>query len=440
MKKCLYGIVIVSVLFWFISLMVNPNLSWNIWAVRKELIYLTGIISFAFMSLIMLLAIRPKWLESVFGGLDKMYYLHKWAGIWAIGLGAVHYLLKLSSKILILYFERAPRMRLGIGVSDDFFIRNRKLAESLGEWTLWFLLAALVLTLWHKFAYHLWRYTHKLMAIAFLILVFHTVILTPSSYWSQPLGILIGLGCLVGTGCALLSLFGLIGRKHTYQGQVLAIKTLDQYTMEITCQLNGYWQHDAGQYVFFMHDKLEGQHPFTIASADHNNNQIKLCVKALGDYTTSLQKNIKMGDTIQIEGPYGCFDFRKKAIARQIWIAGGIGVTPFLSWLESLQDDVNKEIYHIDLYYCVGNEEEAIFIEKLQRLVAALPNFELHVQYSKEHGYLTADKLNIKQNAQGGYPSIWFCGPVGFADSLKTNLSSKGYPLRLFHQEYFNMR
>ncbi|MFD1259389.1 ferredoxin reductase family protein [Entomomonas asaccharolytica] len=439
MKKCLYGIVVVSVLFWFISLMVNPNLSWNVWTIRRELIYLTGIISFAFMSLIMLLAIRPKWLESVFGGLDKMYYLHKWAGIWAISLGAVHYLLKLAGKVLILYFERAPRMRMG-GISDDFFIRNRKLAESLGEWTLWFLLAALVLTLWHKFAYHLWRYTHKLMAIAFLIIVFHTVILTPFSYWSQPVGILIGLGCLIGTGCALLSLFGLIGRRHTYQGQVLAIKTLDQYTMEITCKVNGYWQHDAGQYVFFTHDRFEGQHPFTIASADHNSNQIKLCIKALGDYTKNLQQNVKVGDAIQIEGPYGCFDFRKKATARQIWIAGGIGITPFLSWLESLQDDVNKDIYHADLYYCVRSEEEAIFVEKLQRLVASLPNINLHVQCSKERGYLTADKLNIEQNEQGNYPSIWFCGPTGFADSLKTNLSSKGYPLRLFHREYFTMR
>lgn len=440
MKKVLYGVLATSVLFWVITLLLNPNLQLNIWSVRKELIYLTGIISFSFMSLIMLLAIRPKWLESAFNGLDKMYYLHKWAGIWAISMGAVHYLIKLSSKVLILYYERPARPTGAVGGADNFFMANRKLAEALGEWVMWFLLAALVLTLWHKFSYHLWRYTHKLMAIAFLILVFHTIVLTPVSYWLQPVGIMLAVGCVMGSGCALLSLLGLIGKQNTYQGQIIAIDNLNNNTLEITCRVNGRWQHKAGQYVFFLHNKLEGQHPFTIASTDYHNNQIKLCVKALGDYTKSLQRNIKVGDSVQIEGPYGCFDFKQQATAKQIWIAGGIGVTPFLAWLEFLQDDPHKELYQIDFYYCVSNEEEAIFADRLKQLVASLPNVQLYLQYSKQHGYLTADKLAIEQDKQGAYPSIWFCGPNKFADNLKTNLSGKGYPLRLFHQEYFDMR
>lgn len=439
MKKVLYGVVIASVVFWLISILLNPTLQLNVWSVRKELIYLTGIISFSFMSLIMLLAIRPRWLEKVFNGLDKMYYLHKWAGIWAISLGAIHYLIELSGQLLVLYFER-PARNITAGRTENFLTANRQLAEALAEWVVWFLLAALVLTLWHKFSYHLWRYTHKLMAIAFLILAFHTVVLAPVSYWLQPVGILLAIGCLIGSGCALVSLFGLIGKKNTYQGQIIAINSLSNNTLEITCQLNDSWQHKAGQYVFFLHNKLEGQHPFTIASTDYNNNQIKLCVKALGDYTKRLQNSVKAGDSIQIEGPYGCFDFSQQATTKQVWIAGGIGVTPFLAWLEFLQDEPHKESYHIDFYYCVSSEEEAIFAERLKQLLSNLPNIHLYLQYSKQQGYLTVDKLNIEQDGQGAYPSIWFCGPNSFANNLKTNLRAKGYPLRLFHQEYFAMR
>ncbi len=43
---------------------------------------------------------------------------------------------------------------------------------------------------------------------------------------------------------------------------------------------------------------------------------------------------LRTGTRVQVEGPYGRFDFRKGG-ARQIWLAGGIGITPFLAWAES---------------------------------------------------------------------------------------------------------
>ena len=48
------------------------------------------------MALIMLLALRPVWLERPLGGMDRVYRLHKWAGILAVGAGAAHWLIKLA--------------------------------------------------------------------------------------------------------------------------------------------------------------------------------------------------------------------------------------------------------------------------------------------------------------------------------------------------------
>lgn len=437
MKKILYGIVIISTIVWLISLIVTGHPNWHIWAIRKELILLTGIMAFSYMALIMLLSIRPKWLESTFGGLDKMYALHKWAGILAISIGGVHYLLKLSGKLLILFFERPAR---GGGHGGSFLGQYRRLAEDLGEWTMWFLLVTLVLTLWHRFSYHIWRYTHKLMPIVFLILVFHAIVLSPTSYWLQPAGLIIGLCCLVGSVSAVLALFGLIGRKHTYQGTVTAIDILNTHIVEITCRVQGNWQHTAGQYVFFLHNKLEGQHPFTIVSANQGNHEVRLCIKALGDYTRKLQKAIHVGDVISLEGPYGCFDFKKSAIKKQIWIGGGIGITPFLAWLESLQNDPDKDQYIVDLYYCVQNQQQAIFAERLQQLTANLPNIMLYLYYSEQQGYLTIDQLDLAKDHQDQHPTIWFCGPSGFAESLKNHLTKKKFPANLFHRELFEMR
>ena len=59
-----------------------------------------------------------------------------------------------------------------------------------------------------------------------------------------------------------------------------------------------------------------------------------------------------VGQPVQVEGPYGCFDIeRRDPQARQVWIAGGIGVTPFLAWLESLQADPARAP-SAELHYC----------------------------------------------------------------------------------------
>ncbi len=437
MKKILTITAIISIAVWGMNLVVTPPPVWNVWVVRKELINLTGIISFSYMALIMLLAVRPKWLEKSFDGLDKMYWVHKWAGIWAIGLGGVHYLLKLSGPhLLIFFFERPVRGPR----TESFFGQFRGVAEQVAEWTIYLLLISLVLTLWHKFSYRVWRYTHKIMPVIFLALVFHVIILSPETYWTQPAGLVVGLGCLVGSVCAFLSLFGLIGKQSSYKGKVISIETPAKGIIDIVCHLQGNWQHKAGQYVFLKQDKIEGAHPFTISSADQGNNTLHLCIKDLGDYTRHLQSTLKINDPVTIEGPYGCFDFKKSGSAHQIWIAGGIGITPFIAWLESLQNTPDKDRYAADLYYSIRNATEAGFVSRLENLCKTLPGMHLHVQYSDSMGYLTVDKLNLAKNDKGQYPDIWFCGSGSFAKALKSDLMKKEFPPEYFHQELFEMR
>jgi predicted ferric reductase len=55
------------------------------------LIQFTGVIATGAMSVAMLLAIRPTWLEPHLYGLDKMYRLHKWLGITALVAAVIHW-------------------------------------------------------------------------------------------------------------------------------------------------------------------------------------------------------------------------------------------------------------------------------------------------------------------------------------------------------------
>ncbi|MDF3936508.1 ferredoxin reductase family protein [Pseudomonas citronellolis] len=431
----LVWIVLAAVLATFgLALVLDPPATFDIWVLRKQAILLTGVAAFALMSLIMLLAVRPVWLERPLGGLDRMYRAHKWAGILAISLGLLHYLLELGGPLLAEFIAKpakGPRV-------ETFLDVFRGSAKELGEWSAWLLAAMLVLTLWQRFPYRVWRYVHKTLALVYLVLAFHAVVLAPAGYWTQPVGWLVALCAALGSACALIALSGRIGRRRTHRGVVVAVARPDERLLEVTCRLDRAWTHKAGQFAFLTCERLEGQHPFTISSADRGNGEVRFSIKALGDYTRRLQTSLAVGDPVKVEGPYGCFDFRRGG-GRQVWIAGGIGITPFLAWLEALQRHP-ADAPEVELHYCVRSPADAIYAGHLRDLCDALPSVTLKVHYSAEEGYLRGDDLGMAPDARGRWPSLWFCGPQGLADLLRRDLGRRGMPSGNFHQEAFRMR
>jgi predicted ferric reductase len=404
------------------------------WIARREGLYLTGLASFALMSLAMLLAVRPAWLEKPLGGMDRIYRLHKWTGILAVGLGAAHWLVELSGDIIKRFIGKTGR--LPKPQYDGLVEQLRKLAEDMGEWALYAALAVLVLTLWKRFPYHLWRYVHRAMPVLYLMLAFHAAMLAPAAYWAQPAGVLVALCLAVGVPAAFASLAGLIGRGRRVAGEVAAIRREGDVT-EIDCRLDASFAHRPGQFAFVTFDPAEGAHPFTIASADRGDGTVRFCVKALGDHTRNLPHTLAVGQPVRVEGPYGRFQLdRRDPGRRQIWVAGGIGVTPFLAWLEALQAQPGTA--PADLHYCTRDRAADPFVARLETLCAGLPAIRLRVHGARQGEVLDAGMLGL---ADGGKmkAEVWYCGPQGLAAALRQGLARLGGGLR-FHQEAFEMR
>ncbi|MBO1012608.1 ferric reductase-like transmembrane domain-containing protein [Achromobacter sp. SD115] len=436
MRRILAAVLLISLLAWAGAWWAQPPAELNVWTARDQLILLTGLGAYAVMTLIMLLAVRPMWLETRMGGLDKMYRLHKWSGILAAALAAAHYLIKLGKPLLLALFDPVPKTPRAAALLDMF----RGSAKDIGEWALWILAAMVLLTLWRRFPYHIWRQVHRIAAVIFLVVAFHGVVLTPAAWWWQPAGWLVAICTAVGTVCALMALTGNIGRGRRYRGQVLAIDHLSDDILALTCRVEGNWHHRAGQFAFLTTNRREGAHPYTVSGADDGTGRVQFSIKALGDYTRRLQRNLQVGQDVIIEGPYGCFDFQRDDGRQQIWVAAGIGVTPFISWMESLQTDPDTAPV-ATLYYCARNADDAPFADHLKALCARVPNVTLDVRYSETQRPLTAAELAAHHTPGAPWPSVWFCGPAGFADALKDGLHRRGMPVsELFHQEAFQMR
>ncbi|MDD2926550.1 ferric reductase-like transmembrane domain-containing protein [Rhodoferax sp.] len=435
MKTLIVGLLSLVTLAWSwdVFTLATPSGASLLWLTRQEALYLSGLVSVAMMSLVMFLATRPAWLEAPLGGMDRIYRIHKWAGILSVVFAALHWLIEMSDDIIKAMVGRAGR--LPKEKFSGFLEVLRRLAEDMGEWAIYAVLAMLVITLWKKFPYRTWQILHSAMPVLYLMLALHAALLSPTDYWTQPVGLLLAVLLAAGVYGAVRSLLKSIGKGRKATGEIMGLAYPAPDICTVRCRLGRGWRgHRPGQFAFVTFDPKEGAHPFTIASADHGDGTVSFEIKALGDYTRGLASRLRVGQRVEVEGPYGRFDLaRCNQQAGQIWIAGGIGVTPFLAWLESLQANPDQAPT-ADLHYCTRDRIGDAFVPRLEGLCSTLPSVRLHIHGARQGATLTAADLGVSSKAE-----IWYCGPAGLANALRGGLRTMG--LRLpFHQEAFEMR
>lgn len=438
MKKPLLGLLAVVGTAWawsWFAGLTPTSTNFHVWSLRREAILFSGIAAFVLMSVIMLLATRPAWADEALGGMDKVYELHKWAGILAITMSAGHWLFDLSDDLLENFVAKPAK-----GPRDMFamFEPLRHLAKDLGEWSVYLLLAMLVLTLWKLVPYRFWRFVHRAMPVLYLALAMHALVLMPASLWTQPVGAVLAIALAAGVYGSVVSLTGRIGAGRRMAGRIDSVAQADE-VLAVRCRVDRGWREPSpGQFAFVTFSAGEGAHPFTIASIDAQQRVLGFEIKALGDYTARLGQRLRAGMPVQIEGPYGRFDFRRaRPSARQVWVAGGIGVTPFLAWLDSLTGDP-ASAPRADFHYCVRNRDTDPFVPRIEALCRRLPSIGLHVHSADRDPPLHASALAAA--AGDDRVDIWFCGPSGFAEALREGLRTLGLAGARFHQEAFQMR
>ena len=158
-------------------------------------------------------------------------------------------------------------------------------------------------------------------------------------------------------------------------------------------------------------------------------------MKALGDFTTSL-KHLKPGTIAEIEGAFGRFIPARYGDAPQVWIAGGIGITPFLSVARAFR----PESPPVDMFYSVQTREELI---DQSALAEFLPE---HYEHFKYHPYVNAEQPGflsaqyVSENC-GGFQGkeIFICGPPPMMKAMRGQLRQLGVPNHKIHSEEFAM-
>lgn len=137
---------------------------------------------------------------------------------------------------------------------------------------------------------------------------------------------------------------------------------------------------------------------------------------------------------VSVEGPYGCFDFNDGR-TRQVWIGGGIGITPFIAQMKHLARIPGTR--EIDLFHATTDFDQTA-IDKLTA-DAESAGVKLHLYVTPKDGRLTGERIRA---AVPGWSTagVWFCGPAAFGDALRKDFLAAGLRAADFHRELFEMR
>lgn len=365
------------------------------------------------MGMALILAARPKFLEPLFGGLDKMYKGHKIAAILGIWLIIVH--------------------KFTIPESGD-----EGFGPKLGMMGLIGFVVLIVLTLLsNKIKYNTWKKSHKFIGLFFIVGIVHTFMVDNLLQHATLPSILTRIVSFIAAFAYLYQevLRYIITPDLKYS--VEKVNRLNDQIIELVMSPKGKsLSHKAGQFISIKFNRkgINEYHPFTISSAP-NDEQLKLSIKASGDFTKELFQSIEQGDTASVQGAYGKLDYTT-GTGKQIWVAGGIGITPFLSFMRNLKPTENKEIH---LFYTVRSIEEAVFVKEFEQANNTIENFNFHLWLSNDKGHLNGDSINEVSSVNKN-TSVYLCGPLKMTESISKQLISKGVQKSNTHFEEFNFK
>ncbi len=361
-----------------------------------------------------LMATRLKWVERIFGGLDKMYMIHRRSGVIAVVLLIAHFIV----------VPRDPTFTIG---------------KPMGFYALVLILIGVIISaapiFKRKIKYHKWLNIHKFMGVFYVLGIAHSFnVPTLTSELPIVRAYVYGMA-LIGILAWFYRafLYNLFNKKLNYT--VESVKQFKNDTLEILLQPNEkQLSFKAGQFAFVQFEGLNRNeaHPFTISNHS-SDDQLRFTVKSLGDYTSNLQAELKPGTKAKVSTAFGQFDFKKSKYKKQIWLAGGIGITPFLSFIKEIDAD-----YEATLVWSVRSKDQANNNDEIEAIASQKPYLNFVLWDSEKQGYFSIDKLYNTANIKDS--SVFICGPEVMRESYIKQLLEKGVSIRDIHYEEFSFR
>jgi predicted ferric reductase len=299
-----------------------------------------------------------------------------------------------------------------------------------------------------RIEYEKWRACHNVLVVSALVLGFvHSSSMGELRAWPMRLvwGSLFGIALIAYGYHRVFSPYR--GRRRPFEVVEVTQETHDVWTLRFRPTgrrpPNG---HLPGQFHFITLYR-EGlpveEHPFSISSGPATDGSLASTIKESGDFTRTIRETA-VGDMVAVRGPFGRFSHTLHPDEDElVFIAGGVGITPFMSMLRSMRDTGRWKPV---LLIC-GNrtEEDIVFGTELAQLAGDMrfPLKVVHVlsgtitAWEGERGRIDRDLVLRHAGETLDSKSFYISGPTAMTDSVISGLRELGVPPHRIHTERF---
>lgn len=210
------------------------------------------------------------------------------------------------------------------------------------------------------------------------------------------------------------------------------------------------FRYYAGQFGFFQFitgalNTRGEEHPFSFSSSEQDEH-LSITVQDDGDFSHRLQTECKVGDTLYVDGPYGKFYIKDNQQSDIIAIAGGVGITPYMGWLENMKRNPQNN-YRCTLIWLRREENDTLAKHILS--YNDCPNIEVKMFSSKNplsDEYLLSLLGNLSGNLEVGTSetktppvSCYICASKPIVSMVQKQLLGLGVRRKNIRIELFAM-
>ncbi len=292
------------------------------------------------------------------------------------------------------------------------------------------MMAGLLATFLYKLPYPLWRVLHALLGVAVIVGSGHVLLLEANALVWLMLCV-----AVVAMAIRILRIdLGLAAQRYRVTHVTQAAPDIVEVTLQpVQPPLPPV---AAGELVFVgfrWRTRWGGTgefHPFTVSGIDHDG-ALRVGIKALGGDTQALQA-LPVGTAADVQGPHPGF-LRHRPATAQLWVAGGIGITPFLAELRS-----SVLTQPTRLIYLAHSRTQAAYADELDALARQQPCLQFELVLTAGNNPDPLSLLPAATELAG--QTCYLCGPPGMTDSFIRALRSRGVPNDRIHFERFDYR
>ncbi|MCX7976546.1 MAG: ferric reductase-like transmembrane domain-containing protein [Bellilinea sp.] len=189
----------------------------------------------------------------------------------------------------------------------------------------------------------------------------------------------------------------------------------------------------------------DAEHPFSFSSAPAADGSVRFTIKELGDFTRRI-KELKPADVVYVDGPYGAFSIDRHPHAKGfVFIAGGVGITPMVSMLQTLAQRNDQR--PLLLIYGGKDLESLTLYDEIEALKERLNLTVVYVLenppdgWQGETGFITRDILErwLTSERKKDQIEIFICGPVPMMNAVESALAGMGFFAGDVHSERFDL-